>query len=247
MNEVLLKSLPVEAKNDAFSVRLERLAGIEEGVVVHLQGYVDTIHVPQLRKLFTSILKSGFRRVILDCARTTYLASSPVADLVNFLKECRQLEGELVILRPQPKVREILALLGLLRFLNVQESLEDALACFKPRYGQAISFPRVFACPICRKKLRARQDGRFRCSECKTILHLDAAGGVHLDLESDALIPAKIDSALGLLTELARLAQTGEMSDGNKRAFDRMLNQIVRNIYQREVKDVWAELQETAN
>jgi hypothetical protein len=33
----------------------------------------------------------------------------------------------------------------------------------------------------------------------------------------------------------------------DKAAFDKMLNQIVLNIYQREVKDVWAELEELKN
>ena len=41
-------------------------------------------------------------------------------------------------------------------------------------------FPKIFSCPICSKKLKAVKAGRFRCSECKTILAIDNAGQVFL-------------------------------------------------------------------
>ena len=41
-------------------------------------------------------------------------------------------------------------------------------------------FPKIFQCPICSKKLKATRSGRFRCSECKTILAIDKAGQVFL-------------------------------------------------------------------
>ena len=45
---------------------------------------------------------------------------------------------------------------------------------------QANAFPQVFACPICSKKLKATKPGRFRCSECKTILAIDGNARVFL-------------------------------------------------------------------
>ncbi|MBE6350425.1 MAG: anti-sigma F factor antagonist, partial [Spirochaetaceae bacterium] len=41
-------------------------------------------------------------------------------------------------------------------------------------------FPKIFACPVCSKKLKAVKSGRFRCSECKTILAIDEQGQVFL-------------------------------------------------------------------
>ncbi|MCP4178729.1 MAG: anti-sigma F factor antagonist, partial [bacterium] len=41
-------------------------------------------------------------------------------------------------------------------------------------------FPKIFRCPICSKKLKASKAGRFRCSECKTILAIDNSGQVFL-------------------------------------------------------------------
>ena len=61
------------------------------------------------------------------------------------------------------------------------------------------------------------------------------------DLE---FLPPKMEQATELLGELARLIHRGSMADTDKAAARAMLQQIVLDIYQREVKDEWAELEE---
>ena len=50
--------------------------------------------------------------------------------------------------------------------------------------------------------------------------------------------------ATELLGELSRLIHRSSMADRDKTAARAMLQQIVLDIYQREVKDEWAELEE---
>ena len=54
----------------------------------------------------------------------------------------------------------------------------------------------------------------------------------------------KTEKAIGLLGELARLVRQSGFGQDEKRTFKETLGQIVLNLYQREVKDVWAELEE---
>jgi len=61
------------------------------------------------------------------------------------------------------------------------------------------------------------------------------------DLE---LLPPKMEQATELLGELSRLIHRSSMADKDKAAARAMLQQIVLDIYQREVKDEWAELEE---
>ena len=77
---------------------------------------------------------------------------------------------------------EVFQLLGFSQFFNIKENLEEAVAFFAQK-GEALQagpFPKIFKCPICSKKLKAVKPGRFRCSECKTILAIDNAGQVLL-------------------------------------------------------------------
>ncbi|MDR2102953.1 MAG: anti-sigma F factor antagonist, partial [Treponema sp.] len=68
------------------------------------------------------------------------------------------------------------------QFFNIKDSLDDSVSFFRngASPGSVSLFPKIFACPICAKKLRATKPGRFRCSECKTILAIDNAGQIFL-------------------------------------------------------------------
>ena len=89
--------------------------------------------------------------------------------------------GDIVLLEIQPKVYEVFQLLGFSQFFNIKSTSEDAIAYFH-QGAPAVDtvFPKVFACPICNKHLRATRSGRFRCSECKSILAINDQGEVSL-------------------------------------------------------------------
>ena len=57
-------------------------------------------------------------------------------------------------------------------------------------------------------------------------------------------MPPKMEQATELLGELSRLIHRSSMADKDKTAARAMLQQIVLDIYQREVRDEWAELEE---
>ena len=82
----------------------------------------------------------------------------------------------------QPKVYEVFQLLGFSQFFNIKDNLDEAIAFFNVSVsaGAVEVFPKIFRCPICSKKLKASKPGRFRCSECKTILAIDKTGQVFL-------------------------------------------------------------------
>jgi hypothetical protein len=90
--------------------------------------------------------------------------------------------GGLILLNVQPKVYEVFQLLGFSQFFNIRDDQEEAENYFRGG-GRAVAgrvFPRNFDCPICAKKLKAVKSGRFRCSECKTILAVDDDANVFL-------------------------------------------------------------------
>ena len=89
--------------------------------------------------------------------------------------------GDIVLLEIQPKVFEVFQLLGFSQFFNIKNSTEEAVSFFKSGSTQTNSlFPKIFSCPVCQRKLKATRAGRFRCSECKSILAIDGQGQVFL-------------------------------------------------------------------
>jgi hypothetical protein len=139
-------------------------------------------------------------------------------------------------------------LLGFTLYLNVMESMSEALEFVATGSEKAPLFPKNFGCPTCGHRMRAGRSGWFRCSECKTLLRIDPAGRVlpsYSQVENDFdLIPEKIEEAIRLLGDLSQVVRKGSFDPKLKASFKKIIGQIVVNLYQREVKDVWAELQE---
>lgn len=67
------------------------------------------------------------------------------------------------------------------------------------------------------------------------------AGEPRRDVE---IMPAKTEMASRLLAELSKLIHTSDMDTEEKQSAREMLSRIIQNIYEREVKDEWAELEE---
>jgi anti-anti-sigma factor len=169
-------------KDDSLKIDLKRIDGVDTGLTLVLQGYIDTYNSASFQKRVTKAIEGGFTKLIFDCGGLNYVSSTGIGSFTSFLKTLKSTGGDLVLLDVQPKVYEVFQLLGFSQFFNIRDKAEDALNYFKGGAQSALGsiFPKVFDCPICGKKLKAVKAGRFRCSECKTILAVDNEGNVFL-------------------------------------------------------------------
>jgi len=173
-----------DEKDDSLKIRLQRTEGVDNGIVLYLTGYIDTYNSNFFQKRVSKAIDAGFTRIIFHCAGLNYVSSTGIGSFTAFLKAVRPKGGEVVLLEIQPKVYEVFQLLGFSQFFNIKDSLEDAIKFFQGGGNADASdngiFPKTFNCPICSKRLKASRAGRFRCSECKTILAIDNSGQVFL-------------------------------------------------------------------
>lgn len=171
-----------DEKDDSLKIKLEKVDGLEKCVLVFLSGYIDTYNSAFFQKRVSTIIESGFVQIIFNCASLNYVSSTGIGSFTAFLKTVKPRGGDIVLLEIQPKVYEIFQLLGFSQFFNIKDSLPDAVAFYKTATAEtpADVFPKIFACPICSKKLKATKPGRFRCSECKTVLAIDSNAQVFL-------------------------------------------------------------------
>ncbi|GHV20727.1 anti-sigma factor antagonist [Spirochaetia bacterium] len=169
-------------KDDSLKIDLKKIEGVEGGLTLVLIGYIDTYNSTSFQKRVGRAIETGYKRLIFDCGGLNYVSSTGIGSFTAFLKTLKGSGGDLVMLDVQPKVYEVFQLLGFSQFFNIRDDPADAENFFK---GGGITestsvFPQVFDCPICQKKLKAVKSGRFRCSECKTILAVDDSGHVFL-------------------------------------------------------------------
>ncbi len=170
-----------DEKDDSLKINLEKLDDVENGLVVYLNGYIDTYNSSFFQKRISKIVEAGFINLIFNCSALNYVSSTGIGSFTAFLKMIKPKGGDIVLLEIQPKVYEVFQLLGFSQFFNIKDSMTDAVQYFKQGAPVTESvFPKIFNCPVCSKRLKTTRAGRFRCSECKSILAIDQQGQVFL-------------------------------------------------------------------
>jgi anti-anti-sigma factor len=170
-----------DEKDDSLKITLEKATAVENCLILYLNGYIDTYNSTFFQKRVSKAVEAGYINLVFNCAALNYVSSTGIGSFTAFLKMVKPKGGDVVLLQIQPKVYEVFQLLGFSQFFNIKDSLDDAENFFKRDDIQDEGiFPKIFSCPVCSKKLKASRAGRFRCSECKTILAIDAQGQVFL-------------------------------------------------------------------
>lgn len=170
-----------DEKDESLKINLDKVAGLENSILVYLSGYIDTYNSLFFQKRIAKIIEAGYINIIFNCASLNYVSSTGIGSFTAFLKMLKPKGGDVVLLEIQPKVYEVFQLLGFSQFFNIKDSIEDALHFFKQEtVVDSTIFPKIFGCPVCSKRLKAPKAGRFRCSECKTILAIDNNGQIFL-------------------------------------------------------------------
>lgn len=170
-------------KDKSLKIQLQKVDNLEKCIIILLSGYVDTYNSTFFQKRISTLIDSGYVQIIFNCANLDYVSSTGIGSFTAFLKAVKPKNGDIVLLSLQPKVYEVFQLLGFASFFNIHDSLDASIDFFKNQgtvETQINVFPKIFSCPICAKKLKAPRAGRFRCSECKTILSVDMNAQVAL-------------------------------------------------------------------
>jgi len=171
-----------DEKDESLKIRLQKVDEADGCLIMYLTGYIDTYNSNFFQKRVNRAIEAGFIRLIFHCGSLNYVSSTGIGSFTAFLKTVKPRGGDLVLLEIQPKVYEVFQLLGFSQFFNIRENLDDAKTFFNKGSEPASSslFPKIFKCPICSTKLKAAKPGRFRCSNCKTILAIDNGGQIFL-------------------------------------------------------------------
>jgi anti-anti-sigma factor len=234
--------------SENLKMNMQRVPTIDDCVLIRPVGAIDSYNTVSFRKQVLQVIESGNCRLIFDMTEVPYMASMPFAECVTFLKKVKERNGNMAMVNLRPQVRHVVQLLGFTLLLNVMDSMEEALELVSIVSKPRPPFPKTFSCPLCGLRMKAARSGRYRCSECKTILRVEESGNVRpvyaLEENDYELIPEKTEQAIRLLGQLSRMVRGSGIDLAEKTAFKKTLGQIVVNLYQREVKDMWAELEE---
>src|SRR5574344_2149392 len=151
-----------DERDESLKVNLEKAESIPSGIFIYLTGYIDTYNSNFFQKKISKVVEAGFINLVFNCSSLNYVSSTGIGSFTAFLKMVKPKGGDIVLLEIQPKVYEVFQLLGFSQFFNIKDTMADAIGFFKQGAPVVDSvFPKVFACPVCTKRLRATRSGRF--------------------------------------------------------------------------------------
>ena len=168
-----------EVSDDNLKISLRQCEQVPQSIIITLNGYIDTYTSMFFQTQIEKVVEADYLNLIFDCADLSYVSSTGIGVFSALLKIIKTKGGDIVLLNLPNKVLEVFKLLGFSELFKFKDSLESAIHFFTKEKNELNSvFPKVFTCPVCAKRLKTSNSGRFRCSECKSILAVDEAGHV---------------------------------------------------------------------
>lgn len=94
--------------------------------LIELEGEVDVYTAPQLKQQMINLLESGAKEMIVDLSKVDYLDSTALGVLIGGLKRMREMDGNMVLVCPSPRIRRMFEITGLDKIFDIYNSVEDA-------------------------------------------------------------------------------------------------------------------------
>lgn len=102
----------------------------ESVTLVEVSGRVDSMNANQLGEALSHQLESGQTQLVLDLADVDYMSSAGLRELVIAYKKAQKRAGDVRLVQPSPRVREILEMAGLDSVFQIYEDRLDAVGSF---------------------------------------------------------------------------------------------------------------------
>jgi anti-anti-sigma factor len=99
--------------------------------ILHVEGSIDSSTFKQFEAAFEGLKDVHY--VVVDIPTLTYISSSGLSLLIKVKTDCAAKQGDLVLVRPQTPILNILQIMGLMDLFRVASSLEEALLPPAPR------------------------------------------------------------------------------------------------------------------
>ena len=165
--------------DDTLRLEIEEMAGVEQGVVIRMFGYLDGFNVAFFSRRVEKVIQKGYRFVSFDLENVSYVSSRGIGTFALILKTLKARGGGAHLCGVRPNVLEVFRVLGFLEYFDIGKSREEASAAFRKMAELSpAAFPVLLNCPVCGQLLKIPGAGRGRCPECKCPLTIDRNGRI---------------------------------------------------------------------
>ena len=113
----------------AFKILKEK---VEEGIVIlTVQGFLDAHTFEELEKTINDLFDGGVYRLAVDLSGLDYISSAGAGVFIGAIGTAQENDGNIILMRPSPNVKEVFDLLGLSQIFTFKETRDEAIKALK--------------------------------------------------------------------------------------------------------------------
>jgi anti-sigma B factor antagonist len=92
--------------------------------IVRIQGRITFEYCPALQNRLDSLVDEGVRQIAIDFKDVPFIDSSGVGEVLRLFKQMRDAGGEVVLLNPNQKLRDLFLMYRFNQFMKIREEGE---------------------------------------------------------------------------------------------------------------------------
>ena len=92
--------------------------------IVRIKGKVTFEYCPVLQQCLDSVLDKGVRQVVIDFKDVPFIDSSGVGEVLRLFKRMRDTNGEVVLMNPNQKLRDLFTMYRFDQFMKIREEAD---------------------------------------------------------------------------------------------------------------------------
>jgi len=105
---------------------------LQDGVVaISIKGYLDAYTYDELEQVINASFNQRLYKFIVDLSQVEYMSSTAAGVFIGAIGVAQENQGNIVLVRPPPNVKEVFDLLGLTQVFMITDNRESALKTLK--------------------------------------------------------------------------------------------------------------------
>lgn len=96
-------------------------------VALSLTGFLDAYTYEQLEQAINNYFDNKMYRIVVDMSGVDYISSAGAGVFIGAIGIAQENRGNIVIIRPNPSVKEVFDLLGLTQIFPITDNMESAI------------------------------------------------------------------------------------------------------------------------
>jgi anti-anti-sigma factor len=92
--------------------------------IVRIQDKITFEHCPVLQSRLDQVLEGDVREVVIDFRDVPFMDSSGIGEILRIFKILRDREGELALINPNEKLRNLFTMYRFANFMQIREEVE---------------------------------------------------------------------------------------------------------------------------